>query len=178
MEPCCAVTGDGLHAGVEHLHQGAYTHYQRDEDKCRVIVVLNTTTKTQTHAGVEHLHQVALNTLIERQRHRHMSCDSSAKHNHKDTNTCGHSASLLGDITHITNLLETKTQTHLIVVPYKTTKTQTHAGIEHLHQVALNTLIERQRQRHVSCDSRVKNRDTDTHLIVVPCTTTKTQPHV
>ena len=21
VEPCCAVTGDGLHAGVEHLHQ-------------------------------------------------------------------------------------------------------------------------------------------------------------
>ena len=81
-------------------------------------------------------------------------------------------------ILHTLLVRDMDTDTHLIVVPYTTTKTQTHAGIEHLHQVALNTLIERQRQRHVSCDSRVKNRDTDTHLIVVPCTTTKTQPHV
>ena len=75
-------------------------------------------------------------------------------------------------------LIERQRHMIVIVVLNVTTKTQTHAGIQYLHQVALNTLIERQRQRHVSCDSRVKNRDTDTHLIVVPCTTTKTQPHV
>ena len=89
MEPCCAVTGDGLHAGVEHLHQVAYTHYQRDEDKCRVIVVLNTTTKTQTHAGIQYLHQVILHTLLVRDIDTDTP-DSSTIHNHKDTDTCRH----------------------------------------------------------------------------------------
>ena len=86
-------------------------HNHKDTTTClndqafKLVKKKNKKTKTQIHPGVEHLHQVALDTLLERQ--RQVSCDSSTIHNHKDTDTCGHSASPSGGITHINR--ETKT---------------------------------------------------------------------